>query len=70
MDDAPGANDAAARLKATFELFDLAIKMLRARMIREDPTLAASPSVMQARIDAWVQARRGALDGDGEGTRR
>ena len=56
---------AAARLEDALELADLAERMVRARLRREDPQ--ASEAVIEQRLLAWLQERRGPLDGDAWG---
>jgi len=49
----------------TFELIDVAERMLRQRLRRELPDI--SEQAMEARVSAWYERRPGAELGDGEG---
>jgi hypothetical protein len=53
------------RLRTTFELIDVAERMLRQRVRREFPDI--SDQALEARISAWYERRPGAEFGDGEG---
>jgi len=60
--------DTAARnLEDALELADLAERMVRARIRRENPDLTADQ--VEARVLAWLHERPGAEDGDAEGRR-
>jgi hypothetical protein len=48
-----------------FELFDLAIDMIQARIRRETPE--ATEEEIDLAIDRWLRTRPGAEHGDGEG---
>lgn len=66
-----GSQDAAAtRLRTAIDLFDLALAMLRMRLIREDATLAHDETRLQARVNTWLQHRPGAEHGDAVGRPR
>jgi hypothetical protein len=72
---ASGVNDvsqdaAATRLRTAFDLFDLALAMVRMRLIREDATLAHDEARLQVRVNTWLQHRPGAEHGDAEGRPR
>lgn len=53
------------RLRATFELIDIAERMLRQRLRRESPGM--TEQALEARVSAWYERRPGAEFGDGEG---
>jgi hypothetical protein len=53
------------RLRMTFELIDVAERMLRQRLRRESPGM--SEQALEARVNAWYERRPGAELGDGEG---
>ena len=59
---------AAEKLRAAFELADLAERMLRQRLRRDHPEL--SDDDIEARITEWYAKRPGAEHGDAEGVRR
>ena len=54
-----------SRMRATFELFDLAIKMQRQNLRRRHPD--ASPEEIACRLREWLQNRPGAEHGDASG---
>lgn len=58
----------AERLEVAFDLFDFAIELIEARVLRERP--GASPSDVDAAVNAWLSHRPGAGHGDAEGTPR
>jgi hypothetical protein len=53
------------RLRTTFELIDVAERMLRQRLRRDLPDI--SEGALEARVSAWYERRPGAEFGDGEG---
>lgn len=55
----------ASRLRATFELVQIAEDWFRARLRREHPRWPARQ--IEARVNAWYQTRPGAEHGDGDG---
>jgi len=60
--------DSAARnLEDALELADLAERMVRARLRRQQPELSIAE--LEARVRAWLHERPGAPDGDAEGRR-
>jgi hypothetical protein len=54
-----------SRMRATFDLFDLAIKMQRQNLRRRHPD--ASPEEVASRLREWLQNRPGAEHGDASG---
>ena len=53
------------RLRTTFELIDLADRMLRQRLLRDSPGM--SEQALEAALSTWYERRPGAELGDGEG---
>lgn len=64
MSDAT-AETATERLRITFELIEVAERMLRQRLRREQPGI--SQQALDERVDAWYARRPGAEHGDAEG---
>jgi hypothetical protein len=58
---------AAQNLDDALELADIAERMVRARLRREQPELNAE--ALAERMDAWLHDRPGAVDRDAEGRR-
>jgi hypothetical protein len=58
----------AEKLRAALDLADLAERMLRQKLTRDEPGLG--PEEIEARIDAWYAKRPGAEHGDTEGRPR
>jgi hypothetical protein len=56
---------AAARVQTALDLFAMGVEMLRMRLRRENPAWSAEE--LDLRIDHWLQMRRGAEGGDGQG---
>jgi Rv0078B-related antitoxin len=61
----PREDTAAERLAQTFELFELGVAMMEARLRRQHPN--ASADKLEHLLDAWLTERPGAEDGDGPG---
>jgi Rv0078B-related antitoxin len=59
------AETATERLRMAFELIDVAERMLRQRLRREQPDI--SEQALDEHINAWYARRPGAELGDGEG---
>jgi hypothetical protein len=59
------AETPAERLRTTFELIEVAERMLRQRVRRELPDI--SDEALEERVSAWYERRPGAEFGDGEG---
>jgi hypothetical protein len=59
------AETPAERLRTTFELIDVAERLLRQRVRREFPDI--SEQALEERVSAWYERRPGAEFGDGEG---
>ena len=55
----------ARRLEDALELADLAERMVRARLQREQPNLRGD--ALEARVRAWLRSRPCAVDGDADG---
>jgi hypothetical protein len=62
MSDGETAKD---RLLAAFELFEFGVEMMAATLRRRHPE--ASPEQIERMLEAWLQERPGAEDGDGPG---
>jgi hypothetical protein len=54
-----------SRMRATFDLFDLAVKMQRQNLRRRHPD--ASPEEIACRLRGWLQDRSGTEQGDASG---
>jgi hypothetical protein len=68
FDDLPRASDAldlATRFRVACELSDAAIQLVRARLRRQHPE--ATDDQLSRMVDAWLETRPGAEQGDGVG---
>jgi hypothetical protein len=61
----PSAETLRDRLVATFEMFELGVNMMAAKLRRRHPQ--ASTEEIERLLDAWLLERPGAEDGDGPG---
>lgn len=64
-DDAFAQASPAQRLAASFEIFDLAVHFVRARLRRELAT--DDPKFVEEGVRSWLRERPGAEHGDGVG---
>ena len=65
---ANAADEAARRLQAALDMFDDGVALVRARLVREHPTV--SPEEIDALVQRWLMTRPGAEHDDGVGRPR
>lgn len=64
----PSADQAAARLRLSLDLFETGVALMRQNLRRRAPD--ASEAEIERRLGAWLQERPGAERGDAEGRER
>jgi len=62
------STDPATRFRTALALADAGIEMMRAQIMRKEPSL--TPKQVQARLNKWLRQRPGAESGDGPGIMR